>query len=217
MKKQIQSILDELICTYPALSDCRESILAAYESLVSCYRQDGTVLVCGNGGSAADAEHMVGELMKDYLVKRPVAEAHAQKMRNLDAEGGYELSAHLQQALRAISLVSQTSLISAICNDVNAEMAFAQQVYGYGREGDVLVAISTSGNAANVCNAAVVARGLGITIIGLTGMSGGKLRTVSDIAVCVPADKTYRIQEYHQPIYHALCAMLELEFFGRPS
>jgi D-sedoheptulose 7-phosphate isomerase len=217
MKSHISAPLDKLIENYPSLKGCRDDIVAAYERIAHCLRSGAMLLVCGNGGSASDAEHMVGELMKSYEVPRPIPEADARKISAFDAENGRTISVQLQCSMRAISLASQTSLISAIANDTSADMVFAQQVYGYGREDDVLMAISTSGNAVNVCNAAGVARALGLGVIGLTGASGGRLKNLCDIAICIPEEKTYRIQEHHQPVYHAICAMLEQEFFGEKS
>jgi len=206
--------INQLIFSYPGLDVCRADIEAAFNVLRDCYRRGGKVLTCGNGGSASDAEHIVGELMKGYLLKRPVPEEMRTKLTATSPEDGDYLANHLQGGLPALSLVSQTSLLSAIANDTAADMVYAQQVYGYGREGDVLIGISTSGNSANVIRAMQVARTLGLHIIGLTGRTGGKLKPLCDVCIRVPANDTTLIQERHLPIFHVLCAMLEEEFFA---
>ena len=205
--------IQQLIATYPELDVCAEDMQAAFEALRDCYRRGGKVLTCGNGGSAADAEHIVGELMKGYLLKRPVPEEMRAKLIATSQEDGDYLANHLQGGLPAISLVSQTSLLSAIANDTAADMVYAQQVYVYGRDGDVLIGISTSGNSMNVIRALQVARASGLHTIGLTGRMGGKLKPLCDVCIRVPANDTTLIQERHLPIFHVLCAMLEEEFF----
>ncbi len=189
---------DELLCNYPALNAIRDDIMKGYHILESTYTNGGKVLVCGNGGSASDCEHIVGELMKGFRLERPC---------NL-IEG-----ARLQHGLPAISLVSQSSLISAISNDNGADLVFAQQVIGYGSKGDTLIGISTSGNSRNVVLAIEVASRLGLNTIGLTGISGGKLDAITNVCIKVPESETYKVQELHLPIYHALCSMLEFRFF----
>jgi D-sedoheptulose 7-phosphate isomerase len=205
--------IEQLIFSYPGLDVCVADIKAAFNLLRDCYLHGGKVLTCGNGGSASDAEHIVGELMKGYLLKRPVPEAMRAKLLSSNPENGGYLAEHLQGGLPAISLVSQTSLLSAIANDTAADMVYAQQVYAYGREGDVLIGISTSGNSMNVIRALQVARALGLHTIGLTGRTGGKLKPLCDVCIRVPAQDTALIQERHLPIFHVLCAMLEEEFF----
>ena len=206
--------IEQLISTYPELELCAVDIKAAFEILLACYRRDGKVLTCGNGGSAADAEHIVGELMKGYLLKRPLSEETRGKLISTFPQNGDYLANHLQGALPAISLVSQTSLLSAIANDTAADMVYAQQVYAYGREVDVLIGLSTSGNSRNVIYAMQVARALGLHTIGLTGPTGGALKPLCDICICVPGESTPVIQERHLPVFHVLCAMLEEEFFA---
>lgn len=203
----------ELVRQYPDLAVCIPQIEQAHKLLSVCFRGGGKLLICGNGGSAADSEHIVGELMKGYLLKRPLPESARQALGGVSPQDGDYLADHLQGALPAISLVSQAALISAIANDVAADMVYAQQVYGYGRSGDVLWAISTSGNARNVVNAAQVARAVGLKVLGLTGPGGGRLKTLCDVAICVPGGCTPAVQERHLPVYHALCARLEAEFF----
>jgi D-sedoheptulose 7-phosphate isomerase len=188
-------------------------IVAAHALLHATFAGGGKVLLCGNGGSAADCEHIVGELMKGYQAPRPLAaEVRAQLAAAFPQEGAY-LADHLQGALPAISLVSQSGLITAFANDVAPDMVFAQQVYGYGRPGDALIAISTSGNSANVVNAVRVARAFGLHTLGFTGAAGGQLQSLCDVTVCVPSSQTATVQEYHLPIYHALCELLEDAFF----
>jgi len=206
--------IEQLISTYPELNVCAADIQAAFEVLRECYRRGGKLLTCGNGGSAADAEHIVGELMKGYLLKRAVPEEMRRKLISSSAQNGDYLASHLQGGLPAISLVSQTSLLSAIANDTAADMVYAQQVYAYGRKGDTIIGISTSGNAHNVIHAMQVARALGLHTIGLTGPTGGALKSLCEACICVPGDSTPAIQERHLPIFHILCAMLEEEFFG---
>jgi phosphoheptose isomerase len=206
--------IEQLISAYPELGVCATEIQSAFEILKTCYRTGGKVLTCGNGGSAADAEHVVGELMKGYLLRRPVPESLRTKLMLADAKNGGYIAAHLQGALPAISLVSQSSLLSAISNDTAADMVFAQQVFGYGRKGDVLIGLSTSGHSSNIIHAMRVADALGIHTVAFSGPTGGALKTLCEVCICVPQESTPAIQERHLPIYHVLCAMLEEEFFA---
>ena len=199
MKERTKKIFDGLFDGCPALLNIKPGIKSAYEIIKECYANQKKTLICGNGGSASDSEHIVGEFMKGFLLKRPAPP----EMR----------PAGLQRALRSISLVSQTSLITAIANDIGAEYIFAQQIYGYMDAGDVLIALSTSGNAANVINAAIAAKSMAGKIIAITGESGGELKNICDAAIILPSRETYKIQEYTLPVYHALCAMAESEFF----
>jgi phosphoheptose isomerase len=172
------------------------------------------VLICGNGGSASDAEHITGELMKGFLLKRPVPADFRVKLESaFGASDGAYLADNLQGAVPAISLVSQSAIITAFSNDVASDMAFAQQVYGYGRPGDVLIGLSTSGNSGNVINAAKTAKAIGMGVIGITGEMGGDLAQFCDFTIRAPEKVTYLAQEYHLPIYHCLCAMIESELF----
>lgn len=203
----------KLIEKYPDLEPCLPDLLAAFELLRQTFAGGGKLLVCGNGGSAADSEHIVGELMKGYLLPRPVpASVRRRLLQSSPAHGAY-LADHLQGALPAISLVSQSGLISAFSNDVAADMSFAQQVYGYGRPGDALLGISTSGSSSNVLHALQVARALGLRTLGLTGKNGGAMQELCDSLVRVPWQQTADIQERHMAVYHALCALLEEAFF----
>ncbi|MBR4727766.1 MAG: SIS domain-containing protein [Clostridia bacterium] len=204
---------DALFVSYPALQPLREKIRQAFELLRQCAAANAAILVCGNGGSAADSEHIVGELMKGFYLKRPLPEEEKQKFSALP--GGEDIAEKLQRGIRAISLVSQTGLISAFANDVDASLVFAQQVYAYaGAPQDVLIALSTSGNSQNVVNAAIAARAAGIRVISITGASGGSLAALSDAAICLPADSPAQVQELTLPVYHTLCAMLEATFFS---
>ncbi len=199
---------------YPDLTECRETIEDAYRLLESAYADDRQVLVCGNGGSAADSEHIVAELMKGFALPRPVSTAVREQLALSSPETGVYLADHLQGALRAISLVSQTGLATAFSNDVAPDMAFAQQVFGYGRPGDVVWGISTSGTSANVVHAVQVGRARGLGTLGLTGRDGGALAAHCDVAIRVPCTVTAEIQERHLAVYHALCLALEARFFG---
>lgn len=203
-----------LITRYPLLSSCRTEIVAAIDTLRGVFSTGKKLLVCGNGGSAADSEHVVGELMKGFLKKRPIDEAFRAELERTAPGEGAEIGRRLQGALPALALTSQISLSSAISNDTDASMVFAQQVYGLGQPGDALLGISTSGNSANVINAFIVAETLGLHTIALTGRTGGRLICRADIVIRVPADGVAEIQELHLPVYHALCIALEESFFA---
>ena len=205
--------LELLIKRYPALSPVRDSILAAYETMKECYENGGTLLVAGNGGSCADSEHIVGELMKGFVKRRPVSNEFAAALQEADEKRGEELASCLQGGLPAIALTGHAGLATAFLNDVNGEMIYAQQLYGYGKKGDVFIGISTSGNAENVMYAVAVAKASGIKTIGLTGKNGGKMAGACDCSIVVPSDETFKIQELHLPIYHTLCLMLEEHFY----
>jgi D-sedoheptulose 7-phosphate isomerase len=213
----MQHHLQHLLARHPDLRPCVDDVRRAADLLIDCFRAGGKALFCGNGGSASDAEHLVGELMKGYLLPRPVPTAVGRQLRAAFPEQADYLASHLQGALPAISLVSQTSLITAIANDTAPDMVFAQQVYGYGREGDVVVGISTSGSAANVLHALRVGRALGLRALGFTGGSGGALKPLCDVAVAIPRHTTADIQEGHLAIYHALCAIVEEALFTPSS
>lgn len=210
---QPRDFLEELIERYPALAPVKEDIWNVYKLMEECYAAGGKVLIAGNGGSSADAEHIVGELMKGFKKSRSVSLEFAEKLRNIDPERAEELIAKLQGGLPAISLSSHPALCTAYLNDVDGNLIVAQQVYGYGKPGDVFLGISTSGNAKNVMYAVAVAKAKGMKVAALTGKDGGKLGKAADVAVIVPEPETYRIQEFHLPIYHVLCLMLEERFF----
>lgn len=206
MKSTTESIFQELFDRYPALAPCRSDVAAAFDVLLSSYRAGGKVLICGNGGSASDSEHIAGELLKKFKKHRDVPAAIAEKLRP-------ELAAKLEGSLPAVSLVSMSGIITAFANDVAWETAFAQQVLGLGREVDVLMTLSTSGNSANCVAAAEVMRAIGGKAVAFTGRRESRLSAVCDVTIRVPADETYKIQEFHLPVYHALCAMIEEELF----
>lgn len=204
------SILTQLYQQYPQLRN--RNIENAYQLLYETYLHGGKILVCGNGGSASDSDHIVGELMKSFRIKRNLSQIDCQKFKNI--HGGEVIASKLQKAIPAISLSSQTALITAIGNDSSYDMIYAQQVYGYGHAGDCLIALSTSGNSANVITAVKTAQALKMKTVGITGQKIGQLQELCDICIQVPAEFTSSIQEYTLPIYHALCAMLETEAFG---
>ncbi|MGI6705743.1 MAG: D-sedoheptulose-7-phosphate isomerase [Clostridia bacterium] len=208
-------ILENLIRRYPILEECEEDIRRAYDALVDCFSKGGKVLICGNGGSAADAEHMVGELMKGFLKKRELSQAMKDRLEQLHPDMGSYMGEKLQGALPAIALTTHTALATAFSNDVDANLIYAQQVLGYGKKGDLLIGFSTSGNAKNVLYAFHMARALDMTTIGFTGKTGGSMKETAEISICVPELATPNIQELHLPVYHALCAMVEDFFFDR--
>lgn len=206
-------MLNQLIARYPALAACRGEIQAAIDTLIHCYEHGGKVLLCGNGGSCADCDHIVGELMKGFLKQRPLSDAQKAAMKARSPLLDDALLSKLQGGLPTVALPSITALNSAYCNDVEPELIYAQALLAMAKPGDVLIAISTSGNSKNVFGAVKVALGLGVTVIGLTGQTGGKLKQYADIAVCVPETETFKIQELHLPVYHCLCAAVEAHFF----
>lgn len=206
--------LEDLIRRYPIMKSIEEQIFGSFHTMKSCFANDGKLLLAGNGGSAADCEHMAGELMKRFKIPRPVKPLFAQRLREIDYVRGSVLARNLECALMAIPLVDHTALTTACLNDVDGLSVFAQQLFGYGRAGDVFLGISTSGNSQNIINAAIVAKALGIKVIGLTGADGGELASMADIVVKVPEKETYKIQELHLPIYHCWCMMLEQTFFS---
>lgn len=215
LEEHLYMHIKNLISRYPVLESVEKDIAEAYLMLEDCYQQGGKLLIAGNGGSAADAEHIAGELMKRFRTPRPVSEEFAARLKDVDAVRGAELAKHLECSLMAIPLVAHEALTTAYINDVDALGVFAQQLFGYGKEGDIFLGISTSGNSENIINATVVARAKGIKVLGLTGAMGGELATVSDICVKAPETETYLIQELHLPIYHCWCMMLEEKFFGK--
>lgn len=211
--KYIESI-EELIIRYPKLESSKENLAEAYLMLRDMYLKDGKLLIAGNGGSAADAEHMAGELMKRFRTPRTVSKEFAEKLCQIDCQRGIKLAKNLEETLMAIPLVAHETLITAYMNDVDAYGVFAQQLFGYGKKGDVFLGISTSGDSENIINAAVVAKAMGMKVIALTGCTGGKLSAFADVTVKVEESETYLIQELHLPIYHCWCRMLEEFFFG---
>jgi D-sedoheptulose 7-phosphate isomerase len=214
LNDQLKKHIDLLVKRYPTLEGIKQDIIEAYFIMEECYENDGKLLIAGNGGSAADSEHIAGELMKRFKIPRPVSEEFSAKLKSIDPVRGEYLAKNLECSLMAIPLVAHEALSTAYINDVDGLGVFAQQLYGFGRQGDVFLGISTSGNSKNVMNAAVVAKAVGIKIIGLTGANGGEFAKASDVTIKAPETETYMVQEYHLPIYHCLCLMLEDRFFG---
>jgi len=204
----------ELTARYPGLADCAAEIEKAAELIMDAYRKGGCIFTCGNGGSAADADHIVGELMKGFIKKRPVPAEFREKVRAASPGDGDFLADNLQCGLPAVSLHSQSGFLTAFFNDVEPAMIYGQALYALGKAGDVLIAISTSGNSANVVNAAKIAKAMGVRVISLTGEKACALDCYADAAVHVGARETYRVQELHLPVYHWLCARVEEEFFA---
>lgn len=224
--KSADSFLAELIGRFPLLKTVQPAIWRAFQLIAGSYRKGGKLLIAGNGGSAADSNHIVGELMKGFLSKRPLpAELQRKILEGCDGvrnsggrdsagwDPGQALAEGLQQALPAISLTEHGSLTTAFNNDVDAALTYAQQVLGYGKRGDVFLGITTSGNSRNIVNAAYLARVMDLQTIGLTGECGGLLARITDVCITVPEKETYLVQELHLPVYHTLCMMLENEFF----
>ena len=214
MDNRLEIHLNHLIERYPKLDAWCEGLKQAYEILETAYKNGRKLLVCGNGGSASDSEHIVGELMKEFKLKRKVFGEQATALKSIDSELGEVLAENLQGALPAISLTGHSSLQTAFMNDAVPELVFAQQVNGYGKPGDVFLGISTSGNSKNVLYAAVNAKAKGLKVIGFTGAKENKLMRYADVCIRVPETETYKIQELHLPVYHCLCLMLEDKFFG---
>lgn len=208
------TILNDLVSRYPLLTVCKDDMAKAFALLSDSYHNHGKLLICGNGGSASDAEHIVGELMKGFKNPRLLDETSRQKLKDIDKEQGSLLAEILQGALPAIALDGHPALSTAYMNDCEPLMCFAQQVNGYGSEGDVFLGISTSGNSKNVIFAAITAKSKGMKVIGLTGAKESRLSDMADVCIRVPETETYKIQELHLPVYHCLCLMLEEEFFG---
>lgn len=212
MKESTKKILVELIEKYPQLQDCFADIEKAFSLLKTCFENGGRVFTCGNGGSSADSEHIVGELLKNFKKRRPIENEMYNSLQAFGEDGAY-LCERLEGAFPAYSLNSQTGIMTAFANDKSWDATFAQQLYGLGTKGDCLFTLSTSGNSKNCVYATLVAKAKGIAIIALTGMGGGKLGKICDCTIAVSETETYKVQELHLPVYHCLCAMLEEEFF----
>lgn len=205
--------IEKLIGRYPVLGAIRQELEAGYGLLENCYSSGGKLLVAGNGGSCADAEHIAGELMKGFCKKRAVSPNFAEKLRSVEPDLGTALAQCLEGALPTVALTSQGALASAFMNDTDPYGVYAQQVFGLGTAKDVFLGISTSGNSRNILMAAVTAKAKGMKVLALTGAGGGKLAQLADVAVRVPESETYQVQELHLPIYHCWCLMLEDRFF----
>lgn len=217
LEKRIEAHLDTLVERYPALEAVKDEIAAAYSVIAECYQNGGKLLIAGNGGSAADAEHIVGELMKSFILARKIKPEFEESLISASSELGAVLAENLQGALPAIALDGHMSLSTAYMNDCEPLLCFAQQVNGYGNKGDVFLGISTSGNSKNVMYAATVARAKGMKIVGLTGEKDSKLSDFADVCIKAPQKETFMVQELHLPIYHCLCLMLEERFFGESA
>lgn len=212
-KAETKAILEEMIARYPALAGVRGNVEAAFETVKACFARGGRLYLCGNGGSSSDCEHIAGELIKSFKKKRPLEKTFAQNLSNMGDEGA-DMLRDLEGGLPAISLCGHPGLTSAFSNDKNPSLVFAQQLSVFGRAGDVLLTLSTSGNSRNCVYAAIAARAMGIKVVFLGGGNGGKLKEQADVSVVVPETETFKVQELHLPVYHALCAMLESEFFA---
>ncbi|MBQ9086059.1 MAG: SIS domain-containing protein [Clostridia bacterium] len=211
-----KQLIENLILRYPVLGPCRESVERSYKIMEDSFSKGKKLLIAGNGGSCSDANHIVGEMMKGFCLPRPCSKVFEARLMSVDSIRGAELAQKLQRALPSIALDNHSAMSTAFMNDVEngGALVYAQQLYGYGVDGDVFLGISTSGNAQNVVNAAVVAKALGMKVLGMTGCSGGSLLQISDVCICVPEQETYKVQELHLPVYHTLCLMLENHFFG---
>lgn len=215
LEEKLNKHIDLLIKRYSVLEKIKEEIVSAYFIMEKSFQNGGKLLIAGNGGSAADAEHIVGELMKGFKKERKTSSEFAQKLIGIDNKRGKELSEKLQGGLSAIALSNHSAFTTAYLNDVDGILCFAQQINGYGKEGDTFLGISTSGNSNNVIYAAITAKAKGMKVISLVGKDGGELKDVSDVSIIVPENETYMIQELHLPIYHCLCLMLEDRFFDK--
>jgi D-sedoheptulose 7-phosphate isomerase len=209
-----KDLFEELFRRYPQLQDINDKINESAERLVRCYQNGNKVLICGNGGSSSDSDHIAGELLKGFEQRRPLDDSMRKRLLAVSGKRGSYLGEKLQSGLPAISLSAHAGLVTAVANDTDASLIYAQQVIGFGNPGDVLLGISTSGNAQNVLDAAITARAKGMTVIGMTGATGGKLKTFCDILINVPETRTSFVQELHLPVYHTLCLMVENHFFG---
>ena len=201
--------LSVLLERYPALSVCEESIRAACEAIIACYTAGGKLLMCGNGGSCADSDHIAGECLKGFLKKRELSAQEKSKWQEAYGEEGAWVADTLQGGFCAINLPGFAAPISAVCNDTDPQLMYAQLVWAMGKPGDVLIGLSTSGGAKNVKYAAQAAKQKGMLVISLTGQKNSPLSELADAAIRVPAQETYQVQEYHLPVYHWLCAALE--------
>lgn len=207
------SYLEQLVSRYPCLKEQQDTIEEAFQVLKDCFQRGSKLLICGNGGSASDSDHIVGELMKDFCKERTIPQEMSDNLMKADPIIGEQLARSTEGALPAINLTQHIALGTAFGNDTNAVMQYSQQVYGYGRKDDVLLCISTSGNSKNVVYAAVMAKAIGMKVIALDGRKEGKIDHFADVAIKVPQEETYKIQELHLPVYHCLCLMLEEAFW----
>ena len=213
MRKEFRYI-EELFQRRPELITTASALKDAFDLMEECFLNAGKILICGNGGSAADSSHIAGELIKSFMKERKLPLKISEFLSSVDTERGYSLASSLQGSLPALALSTDSSVMSAVSNDIGGDLIFAQQIVGLGRPGDLLIGISTSGNAENVINAALISSAAGMKVIGLTGRTGGELASFCDVLIAVPADTTHEVQELHLPVYHTLCAMVEDCFFN---
>ncbi|WP_196603701.1 D-sedoheptulose-7-phosphate isomerase [Pectinatus haikarae] len=213
MKRSAEKYIYDMCVRYPNLAVVEDNVKKCIEKMIDVYKSGNKVIICGNGGSAADSLHIVGELMKCFVLPRKLSNSIAERLKKYSVNSKY-LEDNLQMTLPTISLVNEVSLMTAYANDVAADLNFAQQVLGQGKKGDVLLAISTSGNSKNIVYASEVAKALDMNVISLTGKTGGELKRVTDILINVPETETYKIQELHLPIYHTICLAIESEFYA---
>ena len=206
--------IDQLCDRYPALSDLRSRISDAAEMIIGCYNKGGKLLICGNGGSSADADHLAAELMKSFESVRPLEESFKNRLYEISGIRGKYLASKLEHSLPAISLSSNTALTTSVSNDIDPSLVFAQQIIGYGNENDLLIGISTSGNSQNIVDACITARALNINVIGITGKTGGKMKQYCDVLVNVPETRTAMVQELHLPVMHTMCRIIENHFYS---
>ena len=212
-EKGVEELREELFQRYPVLNPCRDSIDDAYKTLITLYKNGGKLLLAGNGGSAADSDHISGELTKSFLFKRSIPKELEDTLVKMFGEEGKNISENLEGGLPAIPLTTMNASNTAFANDTDPKTSFAQLVNAIGKEGDVFFGITTSGNSGNIINALMVAKAKGLRTIALTGRTGGKCKGLADVCICAPEDETFKIQELHLPIYHALCTMVEAELF----
>lgn len=217
MKNTTKAVIRDLVARYPKLVNVEASIFEVVEAIIASYKAGGKMLICGNGGSASDAMHIVGELMKDFVIPRKLPIEIQEKIKASAGEHAKYIIANLQGTLPAISLVNEIAFSTAYANDITPDLSFAQQVYGYGNQGDILISISTSGNSKNIIYAAEVAKAMGVKVIALTGATGGKLKDKCDYLIDVPETESFKVQELHLPVYHAICLALENEFFSEEA
>lgn len=212
MKQRTLEIKKDFFERHTDLIYLDEQITKSIELIIDL-KKENKILLCGNGGSAADCEHIAGELLKSFELKRKLSDKMYKKLKDSYGEEGTFIADNLQQAVKAIPLTSFCAYNTAFLNDCNEKMMFAQLVNALGIKDDILISISTSGNSKNVVYASMLAKTMGIKVIALTGETGGKLKNIADITINVPSKRVYRIQEYHLPIYHLLCLCVESELF----
>lgn len=206
--------IDLLLNENPELEYLRRSLETLTEEIIKTHKNGGKIMICGNGGSSSDSDHIVGEFMKGFILKRELTDSQKNQILNCGFDNGDFIASNLQQGIAAVSLTAQTAVSTAVINDISGDMMFAQQVYAMGKEGDLLIGISTGGNAENVTNALKVAKAIGVKTCGLTGNKCGKMNKFCEMLIDVPSPVTYKIQEYHLKIYHAFCAEAEERIFG---